>query len=252
MKILVTGNKSGLGRYFFEVFDAVGLDKDTSYEQKEKIKKEGVDVIIHCAFNSSNDITSETLLSYVQDNIFLTKELTAIPHKKFIFISTVDVYEKNAATHAENEIVNVNAIEGIYGITKLISESIVQEYTKDHLVIRSTAFLGPYSRKNSLKKIIEDKEPVVSLTPDSEFNYVLYENVLEFIKTVIEKNVQGIYNIASSENIQLSEVAEMFSKAVTFGEYKYVVGNIDSTKAASLIPAFKKTSQEIIKEFTAL
>ena len=68
----------------------------------------------------------------------------------------------------------------------------------------------------------------------------------------MEKDLQGIYNIASSENIQLSKVAEMFKKKVIFGEYRYNVGYIDNTKAASLFPAFKKTSKEIIKEFITL
>jgi len=252
MRILVTGNKSGLGKYLFENIGTAGIDRNTTNDQKQAIQKEGVDVIIHCAFNSSNEVTSESLLSYIQDNVLFTKELAEIPHEKFIFVSSVDVYEKNAARHTEDEVLDVNTIEGIYGITKLISESVVREYAKEHLIVRSTAFLGPYSRKSSLRKIIEDEEPVVTLTPDSEFNYVLYEHVLEFIRIAIEKDVKGIYNIASSENIQLSEVAEMFKKNVTFGEYRYTVGHIDNTKAASLFPAFKKTSQEIIKEFITL
>ena len=249
MKILVTGNKSGLGRYFFESFHAVGLDKDTSNEEKEKMQEEGVDVIIHCAFNSSNDVTSDELSQYRRDNILLTEDLAEIPHQKFIFISSVDVYEKDEKKHIEDEIISVNRVERLYGFTKLIAESIVKEYGNSWLIMRCSAFLGKGSRKNSLKKIIEDEQPVVTLTPDSEFNYVLYKDVLEFVKTAMEKDLQGIYNIASSENIRLSKVAEMFHKSVTFGGYKYAVGNIDNQKAISVVPAFQRTPQEIIKEF---
>lgn len=250
MRILVTGHKSGLGKYLFENFpDAIGQDRETREEEKEKIKEDEVDVIIHCAFNSSWDVTSESLFSYIQDNVFLTRELTSIPHKKFVFVSSVDVYPRGKQTHSEDEIIDVNAVEGIYAMTKLISESMVKEYGKQYLIFRSSAFLGPYSRKNSLKKVMEDENPVVTLTPESEFNYVLYSDVLKFLQEAIEKNLKGVYNIASSENMKLSDIANMFQKKVTFGAYQYMVGNIDNTKAVSVFPAFRKTSQEVIKEF---
>ncbi|MCH8987046.1 NAD-dependent epimerase/dehydratase family protein [Patescibacteria group bacterium] len=254
MKVLITGNKSGIGKYIFENFgeEMIGWDRDIALADKEEIKKEGVDILIHCAFNSLKEVTFESLAEYIQDNVFLTKELVEIPHKKFIFFSSVDVYSKDKEVHIEDAVIDANSTEGLYGITKLISESIVKARSKNSLIMRSTAFLGLYSRKNSLKRIIEDEEPIVTLTSDSEFNYILYSDVLEFLQTAIEKDLQGIYNIASCENIKLSEVAEMFEKQVGFGEYTYLVGNIDNTKAVSIHPAFKKTSKQIIKEFTTL
>ena len=128
MKVLVTGNKSGLGKYLYENFpNAMGWDRDTTEDEKEKIRKEGADVIIHCASNSSREVTSASLFLYIQDNICLAKELTAIPHKKFIFVSSVDVYPRDNEMHAEDDIIDVNAVEGIYAICKLISESIVRD-----------------------------------------------------------------------------------------------------------------------------
>lgn len=249
MKILVTGNKSGLGKYLFENIGTIGLDRNNLSRELKKIKKEGVDIIIHCAFNSSRDVTSESLFPYFGDNVFLTKELTLVPHKKFIFFSSVDVYPKNKAIHLEDEIINLNSAEGIYGITKLISESIIRNYCKNFLILRGSAFLGEYSRKNSLIKIIEEKNCVLTLTGDSEFNYVLYSDILDFLKTAIKKNLKGIYNLASSKNITLSEAAKIFGKKVRFGKYNYRVGKISNRKISSVSLVFKKTSQEIIKQF---
>src|SRR4030043_2310459 len=103
MKILVTGNKSGLGKYLFENLNGIGWDKNTSAKTRQKIIKKGVDIIIHCAFNSSREVTDDSVFSYIEDNIFLTKELASIPHKKFIFFSSVDVYPKDKKVHSENE-----------------------------------------------------------------------------------------------------------------------------------------------------
>lgn len=253
MKILITGHKSGLGKYLFENFPgARGRDRETSAGEQEEIKKSGADIIIHCAFNPARDSTSESLFSYVEDNVFLTRELASIPHTKFIFISSVDVYPRNKVVHSEDERIDANAVEGMYAITKLISESIVIKYCNNYCITRNAAFLGPYSRKNSLLKIMEDESPVVTLTPNSELNYVLYKDVLEFLRLAIEKDLGGIYNLTSSKNIMLSQVADMFGKKATFGEYQYLVGNVDNAKAASLIPAFKKSSEEVIREFATV
>jgi hypothetical protein len=66
------------------------------------------------------------------------------------------------------------------------------------------------------------------------------------------RDLQGIYNLASSENISLSQVAVLLKKKVNFGNVKYSVGNVDNSKASAVLPVLKKTSKEIISEFLSL
>lgn len=247
-KILTTGYLSGLGKHLYENLGGYGLDRETSLQEREKIKKEGVDVIIHCAFNPRKDINSDSLYEYLKDNIFLTKDLVSIPHKKFIFISSLDVYSKNQNIHSEEEIINLDSISDIYGITKLMSEAIVKNECKNYLILRCSGLLGKYSRKNSLIRIIEDEKCDLTLSGKSEFNYILHSDVLDFIKLSIKENLQGIYNVVSSQNITLSEIADGLGKKVNFGAYIYKTGRIDNRKIISVFPTFKKTSKEIINQ----
>lgn len=249
MGILVSGANSGVCRYLHENLKGIGLTRTTSPEEIEKVKREGIDNIIHCAFNSSRNINTDSLQQYIDDNIFLTKELVSFRHKKFIFFSSVDVYPKNRETHFENEIIDVNSVSGIYAIAKLISEAIVKKYCKNYLILRATAFLGKYSRKNSLLRIIENKECLLTLSADSRFNYVLYPDILNFVRYSIENNLEGIYNLASAENISLSRVAEIFQKKVNFGDYFYDVGNINNDKVSSVLPVFKRSSEKTMLKF---
>ncbi|RLF52126.1 MAG: hypothetical protein DRN24_03795 [Thermoplasmata archaeon] len=249
-KIFVSGVKSGLGKYLYEKLDGFGLTRDTSEKELELVKKRGkLDVIIHCAFNSKRGITSENLYDYISDNVFLTKKLVSLPHKKFIFISSIEVYPKNNILHKEDEIIDVDKISNLYGLTKLISEAIIKKHCNNYLILRATALLGGYSRKNSLLRILQDKECVLTLAPESSFNYVLHSDVLEFIKYALEKDIIGIYNLAASKNIQLKEVAEIYNKEVKFGSYYYKTGDIDNSKISSIFPIFKKTSEDNIKRF---
>ena len=91
MKILTTGIMSGIGRFIHENLGGKGISRETFSEDIEILKKEGVDIIIHCAFNSAKEVTSESLFHYYNDNVLLTNDLVSIPHNKFIFFSTVDL-----------------------------------------------------------------------------------------------------------------------------------------------------------------
>lgn len=248
-KIFTTGILSGLGKYIRENLGGIGLTRTTSPKDIEKIKSSGVDVIIHCAFNSNHNIDTNNIYQYVQDNIMLTKEMVTIPHKKFISISSVDVYPKDDNIHSEDEIININSVSSLYGVTKLMSESIIRGNCKNYLILRCSALLGKYARRSSAIKIIEDDNCVLTLSSTSEFNYILHSYVLDFIKFSMNHDVKGIYNLASSENITLLEVANMLGKKVKFGTYFYDVGNIDNSRISSVFPVFKKTSKEIVTQF---
>ena len=250
-RTLITGTSSGLGKYLLESFDGISWNRDSTDKIKNELKKEGVDSIIHCAFNSSQTVISDNLHDYLDDNLFLTKELLDIPHKKFIFISSVDVYPKDKKVHNENEMIDVNNVHGMYGITKLMSEAQVIKKSPNFLILRCSALLGNYSRKNSLIKILGGIDKV-TLSDTSTFNYILHRDVANVIKVAMKQNLQGIYNIASSKNISLKEVESLSGKKATFGNYVYNVGNIDNKKITSVFPAFKKTSREIVVAFSSL
>lgn len=248
MKILVSGSSRGLGKYLFENSDGISWARSISDKAKRELKSKSVDIIIHCAFNSSSSVDSTSLYGYLSDNVLLTEELLNIPHKKFIFISSVDVYPKDKKNHRENEVIDINVVDGIYGVTKLMSEALVIKKSPNFLILRCTAMLGKYSRKNSLIKIIEGIKEL-TLSGKSTFNYVLHSDIFDFIEFAIKKDIRGIYNIASSKNIALLEVSDMLKKKNKFGSYIYNVGEIDNSKISSIFPAFRKTSKEVILRF---
>ena len=244
MKILTTGIQSGIGKYIYENLSGLGLARDTSKEDRERIKKANFDAIIHCAFNSAKTLDPNSPSSYFYDNVFLTKELVSLKYDKFIYFSTIDVYCKNTATHSENEVFNLYGPSSIYAASKLTSEAIVIEEAKNYLILRCSTPLGTYSRKNTLMQMIESESCTVGLSSKSAYNIIIYSDILNFIKFAIENDVQGVFNLASSSNITLENVARILDKNIQFGEGFYSAGNIDNTKIASTFPAFKATSED--------
>lgn len=248
MRLLTTGTSSGLGKYIYENLGGIGLTRTTSSEEIEKVRNDGIDTIIHCASNSGRGIDSEHIYHYIEDNVFLTKKLVSFPHKKFIFLSSVDIYPKGTMYHSEDEIIDIDSVKGIYGISKIISESIVKTHCKNYVILRCSSLIGKYSRKNSLIRIIENRSCTLTISSNSIYNCVLYTDLLDFITFSIDHDIKGIYNTVSSENVVVSEIVEILKKKAKFGTYFYNVGNIDNSKISTIFPSFKKTSREIVTQ----
>ena len=87
------------------------------------------------------------------------------------------------------------------------------------------------------------------MSANSTFNYVLHSDIVDFIKFSIDEDIKGVYNLASSKNIALKEVADIYKKKVKFGSFCYKTGKIDNKKISSIFPVFRKTSKQNIERF---
>lgn len=228
---LVTGINSGLGKYLHEnISDSLGLTRFNKQETLEEAKlKKGL-IILHSAFNRERDI--EDYYKYLEDNISLTEELLTLPHVKFIYFSSVDIYKDFTP----------------YSFTKMMAESVVYERAKDYLVLRLSALLGNTTRKNSLLKILEGNA-TLTLSSESSFNYVLQSDILDLLKQETIDKKSGIYDFISSTSVTLGEVARYYNKDVSFGEFKYETKTGDNCGVSNLNPNGHRTSLETIEEF---
>lgn len=249
MQLLITGAASGLGRYLKECLGGIGFTRTTDLGSVASSLDGPLDAIIHCAFNSSRGISTSSLLSYCYDNAFLTKELTKIPHKKFVHISTADVYPCAPGPHQEDAEIFADNLNGVYAVTKLLSEAYVQEYYPNYVIARPSTLLGKYSRPNTLTRILKNSSITVKLSADSLYNVVRYRDVKDFVELCILDDLRGIYNLAATGVFRLGDYADWLGKSVTFGDIVFRVRDIDNRKVASLLPNFSKTSKENVLEF---
>jgi len=250
-KILVTGASSGLGKHCYEDFHAFRFIRDDFSNFNgiiNEAKKKTFDAIVHSAFNVFSPTDDRMLYAYLTDNLLLIRKLLSIPHGKFVFISSIEVYPKTIKVHCEDEKIDISELETVYGIMKLMAESIVKAESSNWLILRPTALLGKHSRQNSLMRLLVKEHPDLP-SGKSEFNYILHSDVLDFIKIALEQNLTGVFNLASVENIRLADVASYFKKNVEFGEYRYMTGKICPCKALIYCNNFKNSSLKNIKTF---
>lgn len=195
--ILITGINSGLGKYLFENLpNTIGLNRNNFNE----IKNMQFDAIIHCAFNKENDITDYK--KYLDDNIFLTLRLKKLSYKKFIYISTVDVYNK---TH------------NMYSQFKKFSETLID--TND-LILRCPMLIGYSMKPNHLTKLKNNIDKL-GLSKNSLFNYILMEDLLNFFKNDEHFKYNGIIDFISNDLIKLEDLKKYFNSSTVLGDFIY-------------------------------
>lgn len=250
IRALVTGANSGLGRFLTQALKATALTRETDLEAlRKEAEAKPFDLIVHCAVNHQREPSDEAIYRFLNDNVLLTQTLTQIPHRKFVLISSIDVYGQAPIKHHEDEPLKLYDDKNAYSQCKIFNEAIVKKACSRPVILRPSALLGVHSRPNSAIRIIQGLTDTLTLAPDSEFNYVTHAQIFEFIQCVMQHDLEGTYNIASSTNITLSTLADTFKKSVQFGTFKYETGLIDNSKAAAILPSLKQSSLDNLLDF---
>jgi len=238
MKVLVTGGNSGLGKYICNTIpNSINLTRNNRSLIKSDLKNKGVDLIIHCAFGfqggyAQNEV--EDYFKYVDDNILLTKELTEIPHKKIVYISSTAVYDPDPIN---------------YKFVKKYSEAITSTLGNNPLILRCPSMLGKFMKPNNLTRLLDDPNTQLSLSKDSDFNYVLHSDILSFILECYDKSISENINFVSSTNLTFKQIQELLKIDIKFGKYTFNTPWLSNEKLVYYSPSYNKTSQEVFKQF---
>jgi nucleoside-diphosphate-sugar epimerase len=247
LNLLTTGAGSGLGRFLHERLGGRGLRRGEEPASLERLGP--LDVIIHCAFNSSRFVDGGNLAAYLDDNLFLTEKLSALPCRHFIYLSSIDVYPLTGTVHDEDEKIGADAVRSSYAFTKLAAEALLRRKCETLTILRPGLMLGPWIRPNSLTRILLEEGCEIGLSADSAFNCVLHEDVLEFIRRVIERKLTGTFNVVSRDAVELGEAARQFHRRVRFGSYRYRPDPVSNRKIAAVSGRFRKSSLHAIERF---
>ena len=246
-RFLVSGAASGLGRALHERFGGTALTRTD--DPRDLSPEDRFDIILHCAINTRDRPEGDGLYRFVNDNLLLTDRLLDLPHAVFVHVSSVDVYPKNDAEHTETEALSLDMPGTPYGTMKLASEALVRERAPEHVILRPTALLGRHMRPNSLVRLLTEEDCRLTLAPESRFNYVRHETVAEFVERVLDSDQRGIFNLASSGNMSLGDIAARYGRRPAFGSFRYDVGRIDNRKSVSLLPALARRTEDVLDEF---
>lgn len=133
----------------------------------------------------------------------LIKHLETIQTKKFILISTIDVYKKPIDVD-EDTLINESELQP-YGKHRFLLEEFVREHFRNHTVVRLPGLFGSGLKKNVIFDFMHHNQ-LDKIHSESVFQFYSLGRLSQDVQVVIENNIP-LMNF-STEPVSVKEIAK--------------------------------------------
>ena len=253
---LILGGKGFVGRAMAEEAHrrdyAVIVVTKADYEAA---KGTCCDLLVNANGNSKKFLARENpRLEFDLSVQSVLRSLHDFPAKRYIHLSTMDVYPDYSDPELNHEAVPIEVTrQSPYGFHKYLAEQIVRHYAKDWLIFRMAGFVGQGLWKNSIFDLLNNVP--LRVHPDSEYQYLntrdLARIVFEFARGSLSRE---IFNIAGQGVISLRDVAFLIPGHRLDPAYdalpreRYAM-NIDKISRHVRLPGTRDTVTAFIREW---
>lgn len=246
MTVLVSGTNSGLGKYLQRQFEAEAYRRhapDTHCSHYE--------MIIHaaCGAPPREGLHSPEANAYVAEQAALCDALLSIPHRRFVYISSIDIYAGQNNGGKEEASIDPALCSGAYAKMKFRCEQQVRDNAAKPLILRPAALLGGDMRPNSAMRMLSAQDQPLSLAAESSFNYVLHSQVMSLVERLNRADFVGTINVVSGLNVTLGDLARQYDCQPEFGQFIYQTPEVDGALCTQFLPDLAQTSQQLFTHF---
>jgi len=211
------------------------------------------DVVIHLGAMTGVDLCEKEPSNAFETNSKATKiiaEKCTELDSFLIYVSTDYVFDGFSGMYEESDTTNPISI---YGKSKLDGEKMVQEFSSNWCIARTSTPFGIHPTKKSFPTwIIENvkQEKQVNIVTDQTTSPTYVPNLCQMLKEISEKNIKGIIHTSGASGITRYKMAELiFEKfnldktllnAVTSDEMNWIAkrpknSTLDTSLATSIL-----------------
>ena len=232
--IFLIGGNGLIGSAFVKYFKKNKISfKNITRKNKKKFFNKKCDLIIDCNGNGSKRFgINNPLLDFKASVESVIENLCKIKFKKYLYISSCQVYEKVTIEKFSKESFksDIKKINN-YGFNKLIAENYVKKYSHKYLIIRLPYVIGPNLKRNPFYDLLYKKRSYLTL--NSKINCIHTDSIAENCMKLINRNVNEIFNMGSRNTMKVSEILHLLKlKKVQLNNNKQVkdINNINLKK----------------------
>lgn len=220
MKIGVTGATGFIGSHLCHRLRKQGHEVieygSASLDIREEIVLPELDLLYHLAANSRVYLARTQPVEDFKTNALGTVNILEAVRKakikKVIYVSSVRVYE-NPRRSQEEDRVGSGPSASFYGISKLVGEYYVRQYSAHfgihYIIMRLSSPYGPGMRKNPLFDMIKgfiNNQPIkIFVDVNSEYDFIYIEDVVNALVLSLRWS-QAILNVSDGKPTKLSSI----------------------------------------------
>lgn len=223
----------------------IGIDRK-NYEQ---YRGKNFDVVINANGNSNKRWAKDHVLEdFAASTISVYQSLFDFTCKTYIYISSTDVYSNHTSTRTTNESTILEP-ENLapYGFHKYVSEYIVRNFTKNHLILRCPMMLGANLRKGPIYDIFKDAR--IFVNPKSAYQILTTKELSRIIAFLLDQNIiNQTFNAGGRGKVPLGTIIKELKRPVAFphnGETHLYETNVSKLQKMYHL----KTSAQYLKDF---
>jgi len=186
------------------------VEKDSNWQELS------FDILINANGNSSKLLPeSNPMLDFDLTVRNTLKSITEIKYKKYIYISSCEVYDGLSMTeNHENANIKIDKISK-YGCSKYLSECLVRNRCDNHLILRLATPIGPGMKKGPMYDILKGEKLWVS--GESFYQFISTSYISDFIDLALDNRINNeTFNIGGIGQLTLIHVMSMIDKYVLY------------------------------------
>ncbi len=200
---------SDLAAYLSDEYIVTKIDKDNYLD----CVGNEFDILINANGNSRRFWANQNPVEdFIASTESVYKTLFDFKYRKYIYISSSDVYVDHSSPQTTDEITNIDYKKLCpYGMHKFLSEILVRKYCKSYIILRSSMILGSNLKKGPLFDVINGQPIFVTL--NSRIQMITANEIAKIVKNLInQKVVNEVYNIGGIATVNMQDcIAQYFS-----------------------------------------
>jgi UDP-glucose 4-epimerase len=177
------------------------------------------DTVFHLAANPNS--SNHDIDGVYMNNIMLTANAIKIPHKRFVFTSSITAYGKTHYRVMENAKLNPTTL---YGASKASCETLIHAALENAVTIRFSAVLGRDTTHGIIpvakKKLQTDKDYIefVGDKPGTTKPYVYIDDAVDALIHAANIDYNGVINFSSQSTLSILDIAEIAMKKLNINK----------------------------------
>jgi len=247
--LAIIGASGMLGTDLVEVLSEAFTITQITKENYEKHLHKKFDIVVNANGNSKRFWANEHIVEdFTLSTLSVYKSVFDFSFSQYIYISSSDMYENHSnPTYTKESQTPLIKNLTPYGFHKYMSESIVQKYVKNFIIIRPSMILGRHMKKGPIYDILNNKKLFIS--KNAKLQMITAEEIGKIIVNLIASKVTcEVYNCGGRGVVSFATMENYFNKPILFdqkGEKQVYQMNVE--KLHAIFPL--RTSNQYLQYF---